>query len=286
MLVTFGLFKKFSKEKDFKKEKDNFIFALKLFYSDLLGDIYETNKKKYASIALYQLDILIKKALKEKKKIDYDTEESLNLFLYTFGLLYKFLNKEKKKELLTIDYTYEGCKKFVLNIYDEYIKEAKQNIPKEIDICLEERGFVSYCHLNNKNINKKNYFELIRNYFILDDYNNIYKKYRDNNLYNTIRDYLIDIYPNIEEENGIFNKIGNFLNYIGLGKKKELLNEDYNKKNNNNDNNNDNKNDNNNDNKNDNNTNKNNYKININDNNDINSINESENNPFLSEDDK
>ena len=66
--------------------------------------------------------------------------------MYKFGLSYRLLNEEVQKKLLSLELTYDSFKKMVLKIYDEYINTMKKMWPNELEICYEERGFISYCH--------------------------------------------------------------------------------------------------------------------------------------------
>ena len=69
----------------------------------------------------------------------------------------------KKKKLLSLELTYDSFKKIVLDIYDEYINTMKKICPIQLEICYEERGFISYFYLYRKfEIQKNNFMYIIR----------------------------------------------------------------------------------------------------------------------------
>jgi uncharacterized short protein YbdD (DUF466 family) len=203
ILVTFGQFKKFTKEEDLQNDKINFINAKKELLSYLL---YTTQYKSYLiKENESDMDNQIKKNIsyniinKEKLKFDINTCSFIG-FMSKFGLSYRFLNEEVQKKLLSLELTYDSFKKMVLNIYDEYINTMKKMWPNELEICYKERGFIAYCHYHRHlEIQKDNFMYIIRDYFLLKKEESIYGYYRDNDLFDAIRKKVECLYPYIRK---------------------------------------------------------------------------------------
>ena len=218
ILVTFGKFKKFTKEEDLQNDKINFINAKKVLLSYL---IYETQyKSNLIKENESDMDNLIKKNIsyniinKEKLKFDINTCSFIG-FMSKFGLSYRFLNEEVQKKLLSLELTYDSFKKMVLNIYDEYINTMKKMWPIELEICYEERGFISYCHFYRKlEIQKDNFMYIIRDYFLLKKGESLYGYFRDNDLFDTIRKKVENLYPIYKEKYGMNRYLEKILSYI------------------------------------------------------------------------
>ena len=103
----------------------------------------------------------------------------------------------------------------VLDIYDEYINTMKKIWPIELEICYEEGGFISYCHLYRKfEIQKDNFMYIIRDYFLLKKGEFIYGPYRDNNLFDKIRKKVENLYPIYKEKYGMNRYLEKILSYI------------------------------------------------------------------------
>lgn len=214
IIVTFGLYKKYNNNKEIEREQENFFFAKKTLLCILLYKMPDFNLLTEEDIL--QMDILIKIKREEKKLDKILIEYGYTSLLLMFGLKYDFLSKEKKNEILNIDYSYESCKKYVLNIYQEYIRESKKNVPKEIEICFKDMCFVRYCHINEIKFktNSSNFISILKSYFLLDEYKGTYFEYRDNKIFEEIKNKLIDIYPKIKEKYGMNRHLDKFLSYM------------------------------------------------------------------------
>ena len=200
ILVTFGQFKKFTKEEDLQNDKINFINAKK----ELLSYLLYTTQTKSNLIKENESDMdnLI------KKKISYN-----------------IINKEKLKfDIISLELTYDSFKKMVLNIYDEYINTMKKMWPNELEICYKERGFIAYCHYHRHlEIQKDNFMYIIRDYFLLKKEESIYGYYRDNDLFDTIRKKVEYLYPIYKEKYGMNRYLEKILSYIDPNEKIMLM---------------------------------------------------------------
>ena len=210
-LVTFGKMKTLKKEKDFQKDLDNFVFAKKILVTNLI--IGMTDYDFFPKIEISQIDNIIKEKLAENSRKEICN--AFVCFMVSFGLSFDLLSKEEKNQLLTNkDYSYENIKKIILNIYNDYIKKGKENCPSQIDICFKERCFISYCHFNKKIIQKNNFLDLIKNYFILDKEKELYSNYRDKNLFEDIQKRITDAYPEWKDKYGINKYIDKFFSFF------------------------------------------------------------------------
>ena len=235
MIVTFGRFHNLSTE-ELQKDKELFLEKKRNFASFSFDNI---DKSKYKEMEESQIDQIIKEK-STRIKSSYDVQGALHQFLLGIGLGEKVLNDDEKKQILSMNLTYDNCAKFTLNIYNKYIEKAKRECPSEIYVCFEEKAFITYC-LHQKEafieMTKQNFLSFIKDYFILDKYKEYYGYLRDNKLFNKIRDKMIDIYPILKENYGRKNKIfdkfmrffeeDNDYNYEFI---KEILN-NYDKKN-------------------------------------------------------
>lgn len=231
-IVTFGEFKKFTRKEDFERDKENFIRAKKTLLCYLLKGF--CNYDFLSEEQISQMDYLVKKNLTKenynKKESKQRIEDGLKSFMHYFGLSYKLLSDEKKNEFFTMDITYENCKKMFLNIYNEYIENMKEIWPDELEICYKERGFVSYCHLyKNIIIQKDNFFDQIREYFLLDSTGFFYGFYRDNELFDKIKKKIEQLYPIYKEHYGRNRYLEKLLSYFLGGNNNDYNNENIKK---------------------------------------------------------
>ena len=217
--VTFGKFKKFTKEEDLIEDKNRFINSKKLLLSYLLYK--ETEFDKLTEEQICDLDNLIKRELQEFNSIDIEDNDivyyAFNFFLFQFGLSIELISDQEEKELLTMDLSYENCQKMFLNIFDKYIEEMNKIWPDEIKVCYKERGFVSYCHCRAKARikNDNSFLKLIRDYFLLDKGKFYYDDSRDNNLFNEIKIEMENIYPELKEKYGMNKYLDKILGFLG-----------------------------------------------------------------------
>ena len=207
--VNFGNFKECSEE-EYNEDKNRFYKSkLRLLSILILGySAYEQLKKEQIS----KMDNIIKQKLSGNcKHIDF----GLSYFLEDFGICYDFLSIEIKKELLTFDYTYENFKMLTIKMYNEFIEDAKKDLPKNLYICLDEKGFIAYCQIIAKTkIKKNNFIRLIRDYFILDGEGNSFSTLRNQQLFGEIRMKMIEIYPTLKDIYGPSRKMDLFLSYF------------------------------------------------------------------------
>ena len=233
-LIDFGRYHNLSKE-ELQKDKELFLKKKRELANFTLD--HNRDLSKYEGLEESQLDEIIKEKF-SRIKYSIDVQCALGNFLYAIGLNENLLNDDEKKQILNMKLTYDNCKKFALNHYDKYIEKAKDECPSEIYICFEEKIFITYCITYRKaEINKNNFLYFIRDYYILDKYKECYGDYRNNSIFNKIRDKMIDLYPVLKDEFGRKNKtfdkfmsffeVDNDYNYEFI---KELLN-NYEKKN-------------------------------------------------------
>ena len=202
-LVDFGRYHNLSKE---ELQKDKELFLKKK--TELANFTLDHNRdlSKYEGLEESQLDEIIKEKF-SRIKYSIEVQCALGNFLYVIGLNENLLNDDEKKQILNMKLTYDNCKKFALNHYDKYIEKAKDECPSEIYICFEEKIFITYCITYRKaEINKNNFLYFIRDYYILDKYKECYGDYRNNSIFNKIRDKMIDLYPVLKDEFGRKNK--------------------------------------------------------------------------------
>ena len=222
-IVTFGQFKKFTEE-DFLEDKKIFINTKKRLLCYLLYE--NVNVEILTKEEISQMDNLIKRQLHSKtlnpkeKKRNFD---GMVMFASICGISFKLLNEKEKEILLNMDLSYENCKKFFLNILDEYINKMKEIWPKDLEIYYQEKGFIAYCHslihaIIKKDIknNPNNFLRLIRDYFLLDYGKILIGDYRDNNLFDKRRKEMKKKYPELKEEYGIKNRyIEKLVGFLG-----------------------------------------------------------------------
>ena len=241
-IITFGEFKKFTKQEDFERDREHFIHAKKTLLCYLLKGF--CNYDYLSEDQISQMDSLVKANLTKEnynnnKELKKRIEDGLETFTFYFGLSYELLSDEKKNEFFTMDITYENCKKMFLNVYNEYIENMKEIWPDELAICCEERGFVSFCHLAKKIIiQKDNFIGQIREYFLLDYVGYFYGFYRDNELFDKIKKKIEQLYPIYKEHYGRNRYLEKILSFFEADENdynneyiKKLLDDYYNEKN-------------------------------------------------------
>ena len=208
-IITFGNFKEYDEEQ-YNEDKERFYESKSSLLACLLIGYPAPGDLKEEQIA--NMDNIIKKKLSENLK---NIDSHLEYFFEDFGINYGLLSTQVKKELLTVDYTYENCKILVQKLYNEIIDESKKYLPNEAYICLDEKCFIYYCQTyKNTKIKKNNFVELIRDYFILDKAKKTLSNYRDQQLFDEVRMKMIDIYPFLKDNYGINRKLDLFLSYF------------------------------------------------------------------------
>ena len=211
--VTFGFFKKFKNEEDIQKDKENFFLEKKIllaYYIYRVGDIRRLTEKQIS-----EMDTIIKNKIAQKEEEFKFVETGIIDLAYHITLNYNFFNEEEKNRILTMDITYENCKIFVLNYYDNYIKELNEILPFDVQICSKEKGFLSYSRaVRAVKIQKDNYFDLIREYYFFDRAKEFYEEYRDDTLYEEIRNKLANIYIEYKVQFGRNRYFDKFLSFF------------------------------------------------------------------------
>jgi hypothetical protein len=232
LIISFGRFHHLSKD-EIEKEKEDFLEKKRRFIANSLCLSYYTPKLE--GLKESEIDEVIKEKLSEIK-FNKNVKNALRLFLIDFGINYNLLSDDEKKQISSMNWTYENCKIFSWKNYDKFIEKAKEECPSQIYECFDEKLFISYCQIcKESEITKRNFLFFIRNYFILD-FIDIYKPYRDNELFAKIRGKIIELYPQLKDEYGgrsrIFDKFMSFIeedNDYNYEIVKEILDNYYNK---------------------------------------------------------
>lgn len=210
--VTFGLFKKLKNEEDIQNDKEIFFRAKKNLLAYYLFGIAKTSLLTEKQIS--EMDNIIKNKIAQKEDFKF-VEYGIEHLVYQFTLNYNFCNEEEKNKILTMDITYENCKTFVLNHYENYIKEINEILPFDVQICSKEKGFLSYSRaVRAVKIQKDNYFDLIREYYFFDRAKEFYEEYRDDTLYEEIRNKLANIYIEYKVQFGRNRYFDKFLSFF------------------------------------------------------------------------
>jgi len=223
-------------ENTIKKDKDKFFEKL----TDLYYCFCEPNKppnqkeKKTAK----EMDLKIKKKIKSVK--DFIIDMGYGDFIITMGLNYEKLDKYQKEEALSLELDYDIFKNFGIKVLNKYIEDCKKLLPVEIHICFNDIMFVRYTHIeSDSKITINNFIRLIRNYFILEICQSSFKDFRNEKIYNNIRESIIKIYPEIKEKYGMNRKLEYLLSFFvsdtdyNYDETNEILNKYYKRKNNN-----------------------------------------------------
>ena len=235
-LVTFEFLKKFNEEEK-QKEKDNFYWRKQILLCTLLYNIAWMDLLTENDISNMDELIEIKRNDKNTRKDTIDL--AYTTFIASFGLSYHLLNNEEKIEFSKMELNYENCKKFALKIYDKYIDDSKKNTPKEFHFCFKDRAFLLFCHMNKIAININNIVEYIKKYYFFDQGIWAFEEYRDNKVFNEVKNELISIYPKIKEKYGSNRYLDKFLRFFDEENDynnpliKDLLDKYYKEKNNN-----------------------------------------------------
>ena len=231
-LITFGRFNKLSTE-DIQKEKELFLEKKKDLVAFSLYCDYDTSKIK--DLKESQIDGIIKEKFLEIKN-NFNAHWAFSNFLYDMGICIDLLDNEEKKQILSMNLTYENFCNFASDYYKKFVEKAKKECPLEIYECFEDKAFIIYCQSTKSQIKKSNFLSFIKNYFILDDLREFYENYRNNTIFEEIREHMIGLYPILKAEYGrkniFFDKFMSFFegdNDYNNKFIKEILN-NYNKK--------------------------------------------------------
>ena len=100
-------------------------------------------------------------------------------------------------------------------MFNEIIDDAKNYLPNETYICLDEKCFIVYCQTYEKTkIKNNNFIKLIRDYFILDKAKKTLSNLRNQQLFDEVRMKMIEIYPILKDNYGPNKKLDLFLSYF------------------------------------------------------------------------
>jgi hypothetical protein len=198
ILITFGRFNKLStediqKEKELFLEKKNKLAAFSLYFG------YDTAKIK--DLKESQIDGIIKEKFLEIKN-NLNVYWGFYNFFYDIGICIDLLDDEDKKKILSMNLTYENFGNFASDYYKKFVEKAKKECPREVYECFEDKAFIIYCESTKSQIKKSNFLSFIRNYFILDYFRKFYENYRNNTIFEKIREHMIDLYPILKAEYG------------------------------------------------------------------------------------
>lgn len=231
-MITFG---RFGHVEDTKKEKEYFLECLDSLMIEMSS--FE-DKNKYSETEII-------KPLKELMKREVNSSlfhwtycKSLSYFLNKMGLSYFTLTPKEKEEVLDMDFTYENWKTKSFELIQSFLKRSKNACPQMVWFCFEDIYFVFHVQVTyDTEFKSNNFITFIRDYYILENTVEDYKKYRNQEKYNEIRKKVFEIYPIIKERYGmnrIFDKILSFFNYnndYNYEETKNLLDNYYNKNN-------------------------------------------------------
>ena len=185
-------------QKLFKKKKNYFLKKKDLVAFSLYFD-YNTAKIK--DLKESQIDGIIKEKILEIKN-NLNVYWGFYNFFYDIGICIDLLNDEDKKKILSMNLTYENFGNFATNYYKKFVEKAKKECPPKIYECFEDKAFIIYCEREKSQIKKNNFLSFIKNYFILDRFRKFYENYRNNTIFEKIREHMIDLYPILKAEYG------------------------------------------------------------------------------------
>ena len=231
-MITFG---RFGHIEDINKEKALFLKILNDLISELRGDFTGTQQYKDESEIINPLKDLLKKNIK-KSFFLLGSTISFSCFLEYMGLSYYTLTQNELDDILIMDFTYENWKKKSLILINNFTERIKKEFPPETLFCFDDIYFVFHIKLYGDRYKYNNYFNFIRDYFILEETSYYIKEYRDSKKYNEIKKKVINIYPKIKEKYGMNRILEKFLSFIFLDndqnyeKTRNILDNYYNKK--------------------------------------------------------
>ena len=229
-MITFG---RFGHIEDINKEKALFLKVLNNLISELRGDFTGTQQYKDETEIINPLKDLLKINI---NNTFFSLYRTLSRFLEYMGLSYYTLTQNELDDILIMDFTYENWKKKSLILINNCTERIKKEFPPETLFCFDDIYFVFHIQLYGDRYKYNNYFNFIRDYFILEETSYYIMEYRDSKKYNEIKKKVINIYPKIKEKYGMNSILEKCLSFIFLNndynfeKTKNILNNYYNKK--------------------------------------------------------
>ena len=229
-MITFG---RFGHIEDINKEKALFLKVLNNLISELRGDFTGTQQYKDETEIINPLKDLLKINI---NNTFFSLYRTLSRFLEYMGLSYYTLTQNELDDILIMDFTYENWKKKSLILINNFTERIKKEFPPETLFCFDDIYFVFHIQLYGDRYKSNNFFNFIRDYFILEETSYDIKEYRDSKKYNEIKKKVINIYPKIKEKYGMNSILEKCLSFIFLNndynfeKTKNILNNYYNKK--------------------------------------------------------
>ena len=198
-LITFG---RFGNKKDFENDRVFFLKNLNELYTFLTTGEEHSKDQPYKN----ELEIVkpLKPILKRREnswffKTGYCA--TLTQFLKPMGLTYETLTKKEIEEILDMDFTFENWEKKSLELLNNYIERSKNICPRMVWFCFEDIFFVLFVRIDHEtSFTLDNFIGFIRDYFILDDCEYQFGRYRDPTKFNDIQKRVIDIYPILKEK--------------------------------------------------------------------------------------
>ena len=207
-IITFG---QFGNKINLEEERKLFLKVKKELVRNLssLYITYEFMEKKNET----EIDELIEE-LKKEKKTALHFETTLDIFMNYMGLSFIGLNKEEREEIVEMKFTYENWKKKSLSLLDNFTEKCKRDFPPEFHICFQDIWFIIYIQAwKDCVVNLKSLLKYIRNYYILDNLKSV-MVYRDQEMFEKIRNNMINIYPQLKEKYGMNRTLEKFLSYL------------------------------------------------------------------------
>lgn len=235
-LITFG---KFGKKKDKENDKKLFLERLNILFRLLTcGQHFDSN---YPDIANeFEIAKPLKKILKRRENSCFFQEAyqaNLDELFEPMGLSYKTLTKKEKEEVLDMDFTFENWEKKSQELLNNYIERSKNICPREVHFCFDDIFFAMSVRIyKHSEFTLDNFIGFIRDYFILDEGQQLFEKYRDPEKFKKMQRQVINIYPKLKEDYGMNRTLEKILSFFGDDndynnkKVKKILDNYYNNK--------------------------------------------------------
>ena len=213
-LITFG---NFGKKKDKENDKKLFLQRLNLLFRLLTcGKHYDENFPDVTN----ELEIVkpLKEILKVREKAWFFQDAyqaSFDELLEPMGLTYKTLTKKEKEEVLNMDFTFENWQKKSQELLNNYIERSKNICPREVWFCFDDIFFAMSVRIyKHSEFTLGNFIGFIRDYFILDEGQQLFGKYRDQEKFYRMKRQVINIYPKLKEDFGMNRIFEKFLSFF------------------------------------------------------------------------
>jgi len=199
--MAYITFERFGKKKQWDRDKEIFLYELRLLISRLTKN--KENKEFYSKANEIEIAIALKQMLAKKNYDNFWLDDSLIDFMLHLGLSYEILTKDEKIEIYEMEFTYDNWKNKSDILYNNYLMRCKKNCPEDIDFCLNYRIFVIYVLSDFQcELTLDNFLRFIRDFFILEKGIFYYEKYLDREEFNNLKKRVIELYPKLKEKYG------------------------------------------------------------------------------------